>query len=50
VISVTDPLDAIVSRVDFLLAAVAEGSLEVSHDIYARLLGSDYGRARSTPE
>lgn len=39
----TDPLDAIVSRVDFLMAAVHEGSVEVSHDLYRKLLGHNYG-------
>lgn len=41
--SETDPLETIVSRVDFLLAAVHEGSVEVSHDLYRRLLGHTYG-------
>lgn len=42
--SETDPLATIVSRVDFLLAAVHEGSVEVSHDLYRKLLGHNYGR------
>lgn len=44
--SETDPLEAIVSRVDFLLAAVNEGSVEVDHALYRKLLGHNYGRSR----
>lgn len=40
----TDPLDAIVSRVDFLLAGVECGSIEVDHALYRKLLGHNYGR------